>query len=50
MGVFLALGHDNMPVQASIVLLGLELGRPNHIHVWLLVPLMFMCTIYEETN
>ena len=45
MGVFLALGYKDMPVQASIRLLALALGRPNHYlrHVH---ALFCVCDVY----
>ena len=47
---FLTLGHEDMPVQASIRLLALVLRRPNHILANPLVPVMFCDYDYEETN
>ena len=45
MGVFLALGYEDMPVQASIRLLVLALGRPNHClrHVYALICVCDVC-------
>ena len=46
----MTLGHEDMPVQASIRLLALVLRRPNHILANSLVPVMFCDYDYEETN
>lgn len=50
MGDFLTLGHEKMPILASIRLLALGLRRHSHMLAKPVVPVTFFHDDYEESN